>query len=146
MDNFIYRANLSNDYFSNRQDRYFMIEDCKDLCDFYCNLVERVTEFSFQLEPNGNTSFSSKISSHPFESPNEEFAREASSKIRRLFQTEMNKRSELNKTGISITIQLQNHFKIHLFKKKIYFFRNFENRHVGISVGTDGPTQHQARQ
>lgn len=93
---------MSNDYFDNRQDRYFMIEDCKELCDFYCSLVKKVTEFSFQVQADGSTAFSDKIKSHPFESPSEEFTQEASDRIRNLFQTEINKRSELYKTGNKI--------------------------------------------
>ncbi|XP_049820633.1 CDP-diacylglycerol--glycerol-3-phosphate 3-phosphatidyltransferase, mitochondrial isoform X2 [Aethina tumida] len=41
-------ANLSHDYFTNRQDRYFMIKD-KRLCDFYNTLVGKVQTFSFTL-------------------------------------------------------------------------------------------------
>ncbi|XP_058809122.1 CDP-diacylglycerol--glycerol-3-phosphate 3-phosphatidyltransferase, mitochondrial isoform X2 [Phymastichus coffea] len=93
-------ANLSNDYFNNRQDRYFMIEDCKELCDFYCDLVQNITDFSFQLLPDGNTSFSTKVKSHPFKSPSNEFTQEAADRILNLFQTEMDKRSELYKTEI----------------------------------------------
>lgn len=38
-------ANLSNDYFTNRQDRYIVIND-KNLSDFYFQLIEKVQEFS----------------------------------------------------------------------------------------------------
>ncbi|XP_015595297.1 CDP-diacylglycerol--glycerol-3-phosphate 3-phosphatidyltransferase, mitochondrial [Cephus cinctus] len=89
-------ANLSNDYFTNRQDRYFMIEDCKELCDFYGNLVERVGEFSFRLLLDGTTSYSSTIKAHPYKSPSKDFTAAASEKIQTLFQDEMEKRSELN--------------------------------------------------
>jgi CDP-diacylglycerol--glycerol-3-phosphate 3-phosphatidyltransferase len=99
-DNF--RANLSNDYFSNRQDRYFMIKDSKDLCDFYCNLIDRVTEFSFRLQSDGSTIYSNKIHSHPFKSSSKKFTVEASNKIKKLFQVEMIKRLELKKEGISM--------------------------------------------
>lgn len=85
-----------------------MIEDCKELCDFYCNLVEKVSEFSFQLESNGNTRFSNKISSHPFESPDEEFTEEASDRIRNLFQAEISKRSELYKAGMLVRRKCSN--------------------------------------
>ncbi|XP_077300552.1 phosphatidylglycerophosphate synthase 1 isoform X2 [Arctopsyche grandis] len=46
-------ANLSNDYFTNRQDRYVMIED-KRLADFYANLVSVVQSLSFQLQKDGS--------------------------------------------------------------------------------------------
>lgn len=78
-----------------------MIENCKDLCDFYCSLVQRVTEFSFELQPDGSTLLSDKIDSHPFESPREEFVEEAADRIQNLFQEEINKRLELNKAGTS---------------------------------------------
>lgn len=43
-------ANMSRDYFTNRQDRYIVIED-RRLADFYARLVGRVQEFSFQVQP-----------------------------------------------------------------------------------------------
>ncbi|KAB0793573.1 hypothetical protein PPYR_13193 [Photinus pyralis] len=42
-------ANLSNDYFTNRQDRYYMIKD-RDLTDFYNGLVRQVQRFSLYLD------------------------------------------------------------------------------------------------
>lgn len=46
-------ANLSNDYFTNRQDRYFQIKD-KNLADFYDGLISRVQEFSLKLDKSNN--------------------------------------------------------------------------------------------
>lgn len=90
-------ANLNNDYFTNRQDRYFVIEDAKELCDFYDDLVKRVGEFSFILKSNGTTELSSTLNSHPCEGPRKEFPDEAASRIRILFHNEIQKRIELNK-------------------------------------------------
>lgn len=44
-------ANLSNDYFTNRQDRYIVIND-KNLSDFYFQLIEKVQEFSLLVSPD----------------------------------------------------------------------------------------------
>lgn len=44
-------ANLSNDYFRNRQDRYISITD-KRLSDFYFGLIEKIQEFSVQVTAN----------------------------------------------------------------------------------------------
>ena len=33
------RANLSNDYFTKRCDRYYIFQDCEELCDFYDDLL-----------------------------------------------------------------------------------------------------------
>lgn len=90
-------ANLSNDYFTNRQDRYFVIEDAKELCDFYDDLVQRVGEFSFVLQSDGTTELNSTLNSHPCEGPKQEFPEEAAHRIKTLFQSEIQKRIELNK-------------------------------------------------
>ncbi|KAI9277743.1 hypothetical protein BC943DRAFT_344816 [Umbelopsis sp. AD052] len=44
-------ANLSTDYFTNRQDRYIKFGDTKDLSDYYCDLLETVGSFSYKLRP-----------------------------------------------------------------------------------------------
>lgn len=74
-----YRANLSHDYFTNRQDRYVVIEDCADLSNFYVNLVSQICKFSFQLLPNGSTSLHSSWSPecHPFKGNKKKFIEEA---------------------------------------------------------------------
>ncbi|XP_025152893.1 CDP-diacylglycerol--glycerol-3-phosphate 3-phosphatidyltransferase, mitochondrial isoform X2 [Harpegnathos saltator] len=90
-------ANLSNDYFTNRQDRYFVIEDCGDLCDFYHKLVEKVAEFSFLLQPDGNMSLSLAPNCHPYKGSRKIFTKEAASKIQTLFQNEIEKRANHNK-------------------------------------------------
>ncbi|XP_050461494.1 CDP-diacylglycerol--glycerol-3-phosphate 3-phosphatidyltransferase, mitochondrial isoform X1 [Cataglyphis hispanica] len=90
-------ANLSNDYFTNRQDRYFVIEDCKELCDFYNRLIERVMEFSFLLQPDGNMDLDLAVNCHPYKGSGKTFIREAAFRIQTLFQNEMEKRASLNK-------------------------------------------------
>ncbi|XP_043247951.1 CDP-diacylglycerol--glycerol-3-phosphate 3-phosphatidyltransferase, mitochondrial [Colletes gigas] len=82
-------ANLSNDYFTNRQDRYFVIDDCKALCDFYNELVERVGEFSFLLQPNGTTVLNSAANVHPFKDPAKKFIEKAADSVRTFFQKEL---------------------------------------------------------
>ncbi|XP_046433803.1 CDP-diacylglycerol--glycerol-3-phosphate 3-phosphatidyltransferase, mitochondrial [Neodiprion fabricii] len=95
-------ANLSHDYFTNRQDRYIVIEDCKELCDFYSKLVERVSEFSFKLESNGTTTFKSEENIHPYKGRRKNFTDAAARNIKSLFHEEMEKRSEITKhDGIS---------------------------------------------
>lgn len=48
-------ANLSRDYFTNRQDRYLLVENHKDIADYLCSLTHVVGQFSFKLEsmPHG---------------------------------------------------------------------------------------------
>ncbi|XP_012258147.2 CDP-diacylglycerol--glycerol-3-phosphate 3-phosphatidyltransferase, mitochondrial [Athalia rosae] len=90
-------ANLSHGYFTNRQDRYVVIEDCKDLCDFYSKIVDRVCEFSFRLLPDGSETFDSDISKHPFKGKRKEFTNAVAARIKSLFENEMRKRSEITK-------------------------------------------------
>lgn len=101
--NHFIRANLSNDYFTNRQDRYFVIEDCGELCDFYHKLVEKVTEFSFLLQPNGDTSLNIAANCHPYKGSRKVFTKEAAFRIQMLFQSETEKRANLNKNGTDVT-------------------------------------------
>lgn len=51
---FINRANLSRDYFANRQDRYMKFSNCPQLADFMVTLVETVSSFSFKATANGS--------------------------------------------------------------------------------------------
>lgn len=43
-------ANLSDSYFTNRQDRYVFLQDCADVADFFTELVDAVGDVSLQLQ------------------------------------------------------------------------------------------------
>ncbi|RLN64659.1 hypothetical protein BBJ29_001778 [Phytophthora kernoviae] len=43
-------ANLSDDYFTNRQDRYVQLTDCGALAHFYHQFVELITGFSYKVK------------------------------------------------------------------------------------------------
>lgn len=45
------RANLSNDYFTNRQDRYHLFSSA-EVTDFFWNIQEGVSSFSFLVKPS----------------------------------------------------------------------------------------------
>ncbi|KAK3752194.1 hypothetical protein QZH41_019338, partial [Actinostola sp. cb2023] len=77
-------ANLSNDYFKNRQDRYIEIRDSPQVADFFHQLVSTVKTFSLQLSKDNTTSMHPSFSCHPTEDANggKHFIKEAS---RRLF-------------------------------------------------------------
>ncbi|XP_076234399.1 phosphatidylglycerophosphate synthase 1 isoform X2 [Calliopsis andreniformis] len=90
-------ANLSNDYFTNRQDRYFVIEDCKELCDFYNELVTRVGEFSFLLQPDGTTILNTAVNVHPWKGSTKKFIEKAACNVKTLFQRELEDYSNFKK-------------------------------------------------
>lgn len=104
MKQFYIRANLSNDYFTNRQDRYFLIEDCKELCNFYTELIEKVMEFSFLLQPDGNTSLNSAVNYHPYKGSRKVFTQEAASKIQTFLQNKIKKNADFDKSISTIIL------------------------------------------
>uniref|UniRef100_A0A1I7VSY1 CDP-diacylglycerol--glycerol-3-phosphate 3-phosphatidyltransferase n=1 Tax=Loa loa TaxID=7209 RepID=A0A1I7VSY1_LOALO len=59
-------ANLSEIYFTNRLDRYILIENCRKLADFVDSLVEAVGSCSFMLNVRGTISLSKSCDIHPF--------------------------------------------------------------------------------
>ncbi|XP_042883700.1 CDP-diacylglycerol--glycerol-3-phosphate 3-phosphatidyltransferase, mitochondrial-like [Penaeus japonicus] len=59
-------ANLSNDYFTNRQDRYFVFENCPALASFYHRLIDTVSKFSFLLHKDNTTAMPQESTVHPF--------------------------------------------------------------------------------
>uniref|UniRef100_A0AC35UIL4 CDP-diacylglycerol--glycerol-3-phosphate 3-phosphatidyltransferase n=1 Tax=Rhabditophanes sp. KR3021 TaxID=114890 RepID=A0AC35UIL4_9BILA len=60
-------ANLSNDYFTNRQDRYILISDCPELADFFSDLLEAVGTCSFYVDEDSSTKLHEQCLFHPFD-------------------------------------------------------------------------------
>ncbi|RWS11135.1 CDP-diacylglycerol--glycerol-3-phosphate 3-phosphatidyltransferase-like protein, partial [Dinothrombium tinctorium] len=58
-------ANLSQNYFTNRQDRYFCFYNCKEVCDYFEDLIKLVSTFSLQLTKNGDYNLDSSWPYHP---------------------------------------------------------------------------------
>uniref|UniRef100_A0A4Y0BPP7 CDP-diacylglycerol--glycerol-3-phosphate 3-phosphatidyltransferase n=2 Tax=Anopheles funestus TaxID=62324 RepID=A0A4Y0BPP7_ANOFN len=81
-------ANLSNDYFTNRQDRYVMIED-RRLADFYANFLSKVQEFSLTVGRDGATRLHDTWTMLPYKCAQLEFATEARERIRTYFRSVM---------------------------------------------------------
>lgn len=79
-------ANLSNDYFKNRQDRYIMIND-KHLSDFYYDLIEKVQEFSVQVSADNQYYSHSKWNMLSYEEDKKRFVAQANDSICKFFTT-----------------------------------------------------------
>jgi len=79
-------ANLSNDYFTNRQDRCIVFEDSKELCDFFHNLVKTVSSFSLTLQPDCTTKVSANCSEHPYKGSKEQYIEIVKKKLRHFIQ------------------------------------------------------------
>ena len=56
-----FSANLSEDYFTNRQDRYIVVSDAPRLADFCARIVDVVAAHSYRLQTDGTLAMDSKI-------------------------------------------------------------------------------------
>lgn len=81
-------ANLSNDYFTNRQDRYILVENCEELADYYDKFVQKISEFSLQMNEEQTFKMSEDFPSHPFESSLAEFKTESNNIIKAFLEEE----------------------------------------------------------
>lgn len=94
-------ANLSNDYFKNRQDRYIMIKD-KNLSDFYFQLIEKVQEFSVQVSSDNTYGSHPKWNMLPYEDDQKRFVNLANDSICQFFNTtadEMKRQMDKNRNS-----------------------------------------------
>lgn len=80
------RANLSNDYFTNRQDRYLLIDDSSELANFFDLLVDKVSGFSFVVNTKNDLTLPSTWKIHPSNGNQEEFVIQAKGSIMSFYQ------------------------------------------------------------
>lgn len=78
-------ANLSSDYFTNRQDRYIEIRDHK-LANFFAGLIEKVQEFSMKVDKSGDVKLHENWKLLPYESDRQTFADEAKNRLQGFFR------------------------------------------------------------
>lgn len=95
-------ANLSNDYFSQRQDRYILIKDVPKLANYFEELVESISSFSFDLNqgPDENKGeprfmpYGFSNDKHPYKGNYKKFIENAHNRIH-LFLSEQKKINSL---------------------------------------------------
>ena len=46
-------ANLSDDYFTDRQDRYYLFRNCAPLANYFSNLISTLTDLSYNINDQG---------------------------------------------------------------------------------------------
>lgn len=98
-------ANLSNDYFTNRQDRYFVINN-KSICDFYCGLVHKVQQFSLHMDKNNKVFMNSQWRQLPYEGNKDDFIERAGDLINDYLTTVKNERNFHKEEGHGMTIRI----------------------------------------
>ncbi|CAB3396742.1 unnamed protein product [Caenorhabditis bovis] len=59
-------ANLSDSYFTNRQDRYIIFENSPEITNFFCDIVQAVGSSSFVLNEDGTIDIHEKCDVHPY--------------------------------------------------------------------------------
>lgn len=90
-------ANLSSDYFSNRQDRYVEIQD-QHLANFFSNLIGKVQEFSMNVDSTGVPKLHESWKLLPYESDQQVFAAEARNRLQGFFQKTFEDQKRKNET------------------------------------------------
>ncbi|CAL1278937.1 unnamed protein product [Larinioides sclopetarius] len=80
-------ANLSDQYFCNRQDRYIVFYNCKELCDYFDHVVQTVSSFSFLLMPNNTVVLHPEWDIHPSEGNFKEYVSKAQKSLQNLINT-----------------------------------------------------------
>ncbi|KAE8576146.1 hypothetical protein XENTR_v10004067 [Xenopus tropicalis] len=73
-------ANLSDSYFTNRQDRYVLFQGCSELADFFSDLVGAVSEASLQLQPDDTVQVEEGME-HPYQGDKTKYCEAASKKV-----------------------------------------------------------------
>lgn len=101
-------ANLSDDYFTNRQDRYVLVENCPKLADFYEKLVTNIADFSLKMDKNQHFHLGDNFSTHPFLGSLKEFVSEAGDKVKTFLKQEQASNSIDPSTMISDNKSLSN--------------------------------------
>jgi len=96
-------ANLSNDYFTNRQDRYIVIEDCPGLADYYERLFDTISSFSLVMDGKCNFETDKDLKSHPYEGDIVEFIEE-SSRLVNMFLEEEKLRNQVDLTDFDTVV------------------------------------------
>ncbi|CAK5081236.1 unnamed protein product [Meloidogyne enterolobii] len=122
-------ANLSDQYFDNRQDRYLVVENCPRLADFFHSISTIMSKHSMQLDKFGKLNFSGSASIHPFTGSNEEIQKSIKTEIFELFdKCKGNVNNSANDTFIYPFLQMG----VFDIKQEVQFLRNLFNKEENI--------------
>ncbi|XP_047465640.1 CDP-diacylglycerol--glycerol-3-phosphate 3-phosphatidyltransferase, mitochondrial isoform X2 [Mugil cephalus] len=88
-------ANLSDSYFTNRQDRYVLLENCREVADFFSDLVDAVGDVSLQLQPDDSVTMMEGMV-HPYKGNRQDFSAAARKRIMEVVNTAQVRQRLLN--------------------------------------------------
>ncbi|XP_069124368.1 CDP-diacylglycerol--glycerol-3-phosphate 3-phosphatidyltransferase, mitochondrial-like isoform X2 [Argopecten irradians] len=122
-------ANLSESYFTDRQDRYILFNECTEMADFFSSLVKGVAASSFVLHSDNTFTLSPHCKAHPFDDKDdgEGYKKEARQRILDIVKEEMDK-GQQSRDGVDtwvyplvqmgpFGIQLDEQVMKHMFRK-----------------------------
>ena len=97
---------MSEDYFTNRQDRYIVFKKNKELCNFFQDLIKTISSFSFTLQSNNDVTFAFSAI-HPYKGSKTGFNNFAKKQLCELMERYSNKFSIVD------AVKAITQFKIH---------------------------------
>lgn len=94
-------ANLSDQYFRNRQDRYVVFHDCPHLADYFARVVQTVSSFSLQLQADDSVTVHPGFNIHPFKDDRTAFVSAAHQRLSELIKPNTDTPPTPRKSGSS---------------------------------------------
>lgn len=95
---FINSANLTKEYFTDRQDRYMLMSQHRRLADFYHGLIEQICSVSLRLTAD-NRLEAREAHPHPYLSPSGLYEKHAREVIWGYYQKAMKQKDNVLKPG-----------------------------------------------
>ncbi|CAK8675582.1 unnamed protein product [Clavelina lepadiformis] len=139
-------ANLSTEYFHQRQDRYMQFNNCNLLANHFQTLVKAVSSFSFQLQSDGSLKFSEQCPYHPFNGNYSQFISFAN----RSLQSLLNPYQSVIASDSNAVIERQPGLFSSVFSSAVYLLQaigfmkeNKNNRDVAFTESNGAPQHRQ---
>ncbi|XP_052240439.1 CDP-diacylglycerol--glycerol-3-phosphate 3-phosphatidyltransferase, mitochondrial-like isoform X2 [Dreissena polymorpha] len=100
-------ANLSDSYFTDRQDRYIAFRQCRHMADYWRDIVTSTARFSFQLQGDNSVTYPTS-SPHPYEGPDggkefKHFAHQCITSVNKTWNTRTDSSSFCDQSSIERT-------------------------------------------
>ncbi|XP_063312426.1 CDP-diacylglycerol--glycerol-3-phosphate 3-phosphatidyltransferase, mitochondrial isoform X2 [Pelobates fuscus] len=88
-------ANLSDSYFTNRQDRYIMLQGCPEVADFFSELAGAVGDISLQLQQDDSVQTDDGME-HPYQGDKVKYCDAANRRVMEVIETAQRRQCEKN--------------------------------------------------
>ncbi|KAJ6660387.1 hypothetical protein lerEdw1_017810 [Lerista edwardsae] len=92
-------ANLSDSYFTNRQDRYVFLQDSPEIADFFTELVDAVGDVSLQLQPDDTVKVMEGMV-HPYQGDKMAYCEAANRRVMEVINSAKNRQELLHTQNV----------------------------------------------